>query len=77
MNSMISAETGARGFMLSARAEFLAPYGESVGELPRKIEVLRQTITEEPGEKPRLEKLNRPRRKRKTRLAYSNRKLLK
>lgn len=57
MNSMINAETGERGFLLTKRAEFLAPYNQSVNEIPGKIEALKTTITEEPGEKPRLEKL--------------------
>jgi CHASE3 domain sensor protein len=57
MNSMINAETGERGFLLTKRVEFLAPYDEAVNEIPGKIEALKSIITEEPGEKPRLEKL--------------------
>lgn len=57
MNSMINAETGERGFLLTRNAEFLAPYEQSVAEVPGKIEALRQIIYEEPGEKPRLERL--------------------
>lgn len=57
MNSMINAETGERGFLLTKRREFLQPYDQSVAEIPQKIEVLKQTIAEEPGEKPRLERL--------------------
>ncbi|MCY7376611.1 MAG: CHASE3 domain-containing protein [Pyrinomonadaceae bacterium] len=57
MNSMINAETGERGFLLTKRAEFLAPYNQSVTEIPLKIAALKQTIAEEPGEKPRLERL--------------------
>lgn len=57
MNSMINAETGERGFLLTNRPEFLAPYDEAVKEIPQKIEALRQTILEEPGEKPRVERL--------------------
>ena len=57
MNLMINAETGERGFLLTKRAEFLAPYDEAVKEIPQKIESLRATILEERGEKPRLERL--------------------
>ncbi len=57
MNSMINAETGERGFLLTKRREFLAPYDEAVAAIPQKIEALKQTINEEPGEKPRLERL--------------------
>lgn len=57
MNSMINAETGERGFLLTKRTEFLAPYNESAAAIPQKIGRLKQTINEEPGEKPRLERL--------------------
>jgi CHASE3 domain sensor protein len=55
---MINAETGERGFLLTKRTEFLEPYNEAVTNIPLQIENLRQTILEEPGEKPRLERLN-------------------
>lgn len=57
MNLMINAETGERGFLLTKRAEFLAPYDEAIKNIPSEIEALKQTISEEPGEKPRRERL--------------------
>jgi len=56
-NLMINAETGERGFLLTKRSEFLVPYDEAVKVIPQKIEALKETILEEPGEKPRLERL--------------------
>ena len=58
LNLMINAETGERGFLLTKRLEFLEPYNEAVRNIPSQIENLRRTILEEPGEKPRLERLN-------------------
>ena len=57
LNLMINAETGERGFLLTAREEFLLPYNEAVKEIPSKIEALNQTIQEEPGERPRQQRL--------------------
>ena len=57
MMLMINAETGERGFLLTKRREFLAPYDEAVKQIPEKIASLEQTLTEEPGEKQRLERL--------------------
>lgn len=57
LSLMINAETGERGFLLTKRDEFLAPYNEATADIPQKIEALKQTILEEPGEKPRLERL--------------------
>jgi CHASE3 domain sensor protein len=54
---MVNAETGERGFLLTGRAEFLEPYGTAVEEIPKTIEQLKATIEAEPGEKPRLERL--------------------
>lgn len=57
LNLMIDAETGERGFLLTKRDEFLAPYNAAVQQIPQQIETLKQTINEEPGEKPRIERL--------------------
>lgn len=57
LNLMINAETGERGFLLTKRDEFLAPYNDAVREIPAQVEALKQTIQEEPGEKPRQERL--------------------
>jgi len=54
---MVNAETGERGFILTGRTEFLEPYGTAVEEIPKTIAQLKETIEAEPGDKPRLERL--------------------
>lgn len=54
---MIDAETGERGFILTRRGEYLEPYRKAVEDIPPTIEQLRETVEEEPGEKPRSERL--------------------
>ena len=54
---MIDAETGERGFILTRRAEYLEPYKRADDETPKTIEQLKETIENEPGEKPRAERL--------------------
>ena len=58
MSLMVDAETGERGFLLTKRAEYLEPYQKAVEQIPPAIANLRETIKLEPGEKPRLERLN-------------------
>ena len=57
LSLMINAETGERGFLLTKREEFLAPYDEAIKNIPAQIEALKQTIQEEPGEKQRQQRL--------------------
>ncbi len=54
---MIDAETGERGFILTRRAEYLEPYGKAVEQIPKTIARLKEIIEAEPGEKPRLERI--------------------
>lgn len=54
--SSIAAETGVRGFLLSGRREFLAPFTRSQARLPDELKQLRALALAEPGEKPRLDK---------------------
>lgn len=54
---MIDAETGERGYLLTRRAEYLEPYRRAVAEIPATIAQLKETIENEPGEKPRAERL--------------------
>lgn len=56
---MVNAETGERGFLLTGRGEFLEPYGRAVEEIPKTIAQLKETIEAEPGDKPRLERLEK------------------
>jgi len=57
MSLMVDAETGERGFLLTKRPEYLEPYKQAVEQIPPTITNLRQTIELEPGEKPRIERL--------------------
>lgn len=57
LNLMLDAETGERGFLLTERDEYLEPYRTAVEKIPTTIASLRETITEELGEKPRNERL--------------------
>jgi CHASE3 domain sensor protein len=57
MSLMVDAETGERGFLLTKRTEYLEPYKQAVAQIPPTIASLRETITLEPGEKPRFERL--------------------
>lgn len=59
LNLMLDAETGERGYLLTERDEYLEPYRVAVEKIPPTIASLRQTITEEYGEKPRLERLEK------------------
>lgn len=54
---MIDAETGERGFLLTGRGEYLEPYRRAVTEIPQTVEQLKTTIENEPGDKPRSERL--------------------
>ncbi len=54
---IIDAETGERGFILTRRAEYLEPYRKAVDEIPNTIEHLKAIVEAEPGEKPRLERI--------------------
>lgn len=54
---MVDAETGERGYILTQRDEFLEPYRIAVDEIPKTIEQLKEIVEAEPGEKPRLERI--------------------
>lgn len=54
---MIDAETGERGYILTQRDQYLEPYQKAVDEIPKTIEQLKEIVEEEPGEKPRLERI--------------------
>lgn len=58
LNLMLDAETGERGYLLTHRREYLAPYAKAVEEIPETINRLKETIEAEPGDKPRLERIN-------------------
>ncbi|MBA2736872.1 MAG: CHASE3 domain-containing protein, partial [Pyrinomonadaceae bacterium] len=54
---MIDAETGERGFLLTKRPEYLEPYQKAVEQIPATIASLKENIELEPGEKPRIARL--------------------
>jgi CHASE3 domain sensor protein len=55
---MIDAETGERGFLLTQRAEYLEPYKKAMEEIPGTITQLKELVQAEPGENPRLERID-------------------
>ncbi len=54
---MVDAETGERGFLLTKRAEYLEPYRKAVEQTPLTLASLKENIELEPGEKPRISRL--------------------
>ncbi len=59
LNLMVNAETGMRGYLLTKRENFLEPYNLAKQNLPATLGEIRSLAEAEPGEKPRLEKLER------------------
>lgn len=57
LNIMVNAETGMRGYLLTRREGFLEPYNIAKQRLPETMSELRALAEAEPGEKPRIEKL--------------------
>lgn len=57
LNIMVNAETGMRGYLLTKRESFLEPYNLAKQKLPETMSEIRALAEAEPGEKPRLEKL--------------------
>ena len=57
LNLMVDAETGERGFLLTRRAAYLEPYKRAVAEIPNTVAQLKETVENEPGDKPRAERL--------------------
>lgn len=56
---MVNAETGMRGYLLTKRVEFLQPFATASENLPSALNRARALAEAEPGERPRLEKLQR------------------
>lgn len=57
MTLMVDAETGERGFLLTRRPEYLEPYQRAAEQIPPTIASIRETIALEPGERPRVARL--------------------
>jgi Predicted periplasmic ligand-binding sensor domain len=55
--SMVNAETGMRGYLLTKRVEFLEPYAAASQKLPSAMSALRALAEAEPSYAPRLNKL--------------------
>lgn len=55
--SMLDAETGQRGFLLTGRPEFLRPFTEAVAALPEQIATLQADTQGDPDLGPRVENL--------------------
>jgi CHASE3 domain sensor protein len=57
--SMVNAETGMRGYLLTGSDDFLEPYDRASAGLPTALTRLTDLASAEPGEKPRVDKLAR------------------
>src|SRR5690348_16460342 len=56
---MVNAETGMRGYLLTDQDEYLRPFEEATDELPGTMTRLTELAEAEPGERPRVTKLER------------------
>ena len=56
---MVNAETGMRGYLLTGQGEFLEPFDQASVAQPGAISRLTALAAAEPGEKPRIDKLQR------------------
>ena len=54
LSSLVDAETGQRGFIITGREEYLSPYNEALGKVDQEFASLRALTTELPGQKKRL-----------------------
>jgi signal transduction histidine kinase len=54
LNNLVDAETGARGFGLTRRPEFLQPYNVAVVEIPESLRDLEQLVQDNPNQVRRL-----------------------
>ena len=56
---MQDGETGQRGYLLTGRSEFLAPYEKANREIPKQLEKLEDLFADQPGQLRRLATLRR------------------
>jgi CHASE3 domain sensor protein len=54
---LVNAETGQRGFVITAKDEFLEPYNEALGTIDKNFAELRQLTIDNPGQTRRLDAL--------------------
>lgn len=50
MNTMLDAETGTRGFLLTGDEKYLQPYNRALSQLGENLEQLRQLLVDQPAE---------------------------
>jgi signal transduction histidine kinase len=46
--ALIDAETGVRGYAMTGRPDFLAPYSEAIAEIPQSLDILRRLVSDNP-----------------------------
>jgi len=56
---MVNAETGARGYLLSGSTGFRQPYLTAIQQLPPRLQSLRALVADNPGQRQRLENVER------------------
>lgn len=57
LSDMINMETGVRGFAISGKESFLAPYISSKGKFNEDMNIIRKLVADNPGQKKRLDEL--------------------
>jgi signal transduction histidine kinase len=55
--TMLDAETGIRGYALTFERSFMAPYDRSGGELPHRLDHLRQLVADDPDQAAQVERM--------------------
>ncbi len=55
---LVDQETGARGFLITGKDEFLAPYNNGITDFERSIEELKNTVSDNPAQVERLNSLS-------------------
>ncbi|MDQ3821480.1 MAG: CHASE3 domain-containing protein, partial [Acidobacteriota bacterium] len=57
LSTIVEAETGQRGYIITGDEQYLAPYTRATSSINKHIERLKALIADEPEQKPRLESL--------------------
>jgi len=56
---LIDAETGVRGYAMTGRPDFLAPYSEAIAEIPQSLDILRRLVSDNPEQIYRLKEVRK------------------
>jgi PAS domain S-box-containing protein len=56
--TLVDAETGERGFVITGREEFLQPYNAALAQLDQRLSALKQTTIDNPRQQERIQQLD-------------------